>query len=69
MGESEYDIMFEDAQAIRKMYGIPYQALCWNGRFDYSVKGGKYGLYSVGMEIVLLCMSQLSRIKILHFSL
>ena len=52
MGESEYDIMFEDAPAIHKMYGIPYQTLCWNGRFDYFVKGGKYGLYSVGKEIV-----------------
>jgi len=52
MGESEYDSMYEEDPIIRNMYGIPYKASRWNGRFDYFVKGGKYGLYSIGKEII-----------------
>ena len=52
VGESEYDALDDKYPILRGMYGMPYKAQRWRGEFDFFIKGGKYGVYSIGKEII-----------------
>lgn len=51
-GEDEYESFYGDDPAITNMFGMPSASHYRGGRFEFFVKEGKYGVYSLGKEIV-----------------